>query len=100
MAAGTAGDPITWGVVPVRITAAGLVGINAIPSETLTVGGAISATTTIRPGGYTVATLPAGTAGMKCYVTDALAPAFLTTLVGGGAAYSGAQYNGSNWVGD
>jgi hypothetical protein len=58
------------------------------------------AATTIRPGGYTVATLPAGTIGMRAYVTDALAPAFLTTLVGGGAAYSGAQFNGTNWVGD
>jgi hypothetical protein len=60
----------------------------------------ITTTGTIRPGGYTVATLPAGTIGMKAYVTDALAPAFLTLLVGGGAAYSGAQFNGTNWVGD
>ena len=69
-------------------------------STGLAVTGAISATTTIRPGGYTVATLPAGTIGMKAYVTDALAPAFLTLLVGGGAAYSGAQFNGTIWVGD
>ena len=55
---------------------------------------------TIRPGGYTVATLPAGTVGMKAYVTDAVAPAFLTLLVGGGAAYSGAQYSGTQWVAD
>jgi len=71
-----------------------------LTSTGLAVTGAISATTTIRPGGYTVATLPAGTIGMKAYVTDALAPAFLTLLVGGGAAYSGAQFNGTIWVGD
>lgn len=61
---------------------------------------ALSATTTIRPGGYTVGTLPAGTVGMKAYVTDALAPAYLVLLAAGGAAYSGAQYNGTQWVGD
>jgi len=66
----------------------------------LAITGAVSATTTVKTGGYTVGTLPAGTAGMKAYVTDALAPAFLTTLVGGGAAYSGAQYSGAAWVAD
>jgi hypothetical protein len=76
------------------------IGGSTDPTVALDVTGAIAATTTIKPGGYTVATLPAGIIGMKAYVTDALAPAFLTTLVGGGAAYSGAQYNGANWVAD
>jgi hypothetical protein len=71
-----------------------------LSSTGLAVTGRFSATTTIRPGGYTVATLPAGTIGMKAYVTDASAPTFLTLLVGGGAAYSGAQFNGTIWVGD
>lgn len=62
--------------------------------------GAISASTTIRPGGYTVGTLPAGTVGQKAYVTDALAPANLVLLAAGGAAYSGAQFDGAQWVGD
>jgi hypothetical protein len=66
----------------------------------LAVTGALSATTTIRPGGYTVGTLPSGTIGMKCYVTDAVAPAFLALLVGGGTAYSGAQYSATQWVAD
>jgi hypothetical protein len=69
-------------------------------STGLAVTGTLSATATIRPGGYTVATLPSGTVGMKTYVTDALAPAFLVLLASGGSAYSGAQYNGTQWVGD
>jgi len=48
--------------------------------------------------GYTVATLPAGTVGMRAYVTDALAPTFLTALVGGGAVTCPAFYNGAAWV--
>jgi hypothetical protein len=48
---------------------------------------------------YTVATLPAATRGDIAYVTDALAPTFLSTLVGGGAIVAPAFYNGTNWVG-
>lgn len=52
----------------------------------------------VRLKGYTVATLPAGTVGDTCYVTDALAPTFLAVLVGGGAITTTAFYNGANWV--
>ena len=48
--------------------------------------------------GYTVATLPAGTIGMRTYVTDALAPTFLGVLVGDGAIKAPAFYNGTAWV--
>jgi len=48
--------------------------------------------------GFTVATLPAGTIGMRTYVTDALAPTFLGILVGGGAVKAPAFYNGTAWV--
>ena len=48
--------------------------------------------------GYTVAGLPAGTTGAIAHVTDALAPAFLTTVVGGGAVKTLVFYNGTNWV--
>lgn len=47
---------------------------------------------------YTVATLPAGAAGDRCYVTNALAPTFLTALVGGGAVTCPAFHNGTTWV--
>lgn len=48
---------------------------------------------------YTVATLPAGTRGDICYVTDALAPTFLAAIVGGGAVVSPVFFNGAAWVG-
>lgn len=59
----------------------------------------IVSTATITLKGYTVATLPAGTVGMTAYVTDALAPTFLATVVGGGAITTPVFYNGTNWVG-
>ncbi len=48
--------------------------------------------------GYTVATLPAGAQGDTAYVTDALAPTFLTAVVGGGAVVTPVFYDGTNWV--
>lgn len=48
--------------------------------------------------GYTVATLPTGVTGDVAYVTDALAPAFLVTVAGGGAVVTPVFYNGTNWV--
>jgi hypothetical protein len=47
---------------------------------------------------YTVATLPAGVQGDTAYVTDALTPGFLVTVVGGGTIVSPVFYNGTNWV--
>ena len=53
----------------------------------------------IQLAAYTVATLPAaGTAGRRAYVTDALAPTFLTALTGGGAVVCPAFDNGTAWV--
>ncbi len=48
--------------------------------------------------GYTVATLPTGVQGMEAFVTDALAPAYGSTLVGGGAVVARAFFNGTNWI--
>lgn len=48
--------------------------------------------------GYTVATLPAGTVGMTAYVTNALAPTFGATVVGGGAVTIQVFYDGTNWI--
>jgi hypothetical protein len=61
--------------------------------------GTVTASATEQTGGYTVATLPSGTIGMKAYVTDATAPTFLGTLTGGGAVKCPVFYNGSSWVG-
>jgi hypothetical protein len=59
----------------------------------------LSVTGTIRTQGYTVATLPAaGTVGRRAYVTDALAPIFLTAIAGGGAVKCPVFDNGTAWV--
>ena len=47
---------------------------------------------------YTVATLPTGVRGDVAYVTDALAPTYLTAIVGGGAIVTPVFYDGTNWV--
>lgn len=55
-------------------------------------------TNIVRLKGYTVATLPTGTIGDTAYVTDATAPTYLGTLVGGGAINTPVFYNGTAWV--
>lgn len=75
-------------------------------TTTINIGSAVSGANsntvmggTLQMAAYTVATLPtAGTAGRRAYVTDALAPAFLTALVGGGAVRCPAFDNGTAWV--
>ena len=62
-------------------------------------GGTLPASfTTLNLGAYTVATLPAGVVGMIAYVTDASAPTYNATLVGGGAVRTLAFFNGSAWT--
>ena len=59
----------------------------------------LSVSGTVRTQGYTVATLPAaGTAGRKAYVTNALAPAFGSAVVGGGAVVIPVFDNGTTWI--
>jgi len=60
--------------------------------------GDISAIATIKMGVYTVATLPAGVAGKRCCVSDALSPTFLSIVAGGGTVFSPVIHNGTNWV--
>ena len=48
--------------------------------------------------GYTVATLPTGVVGMRAYVTDALAPSYSASVVGGGAVKIPVFYNGAAWI--
>jgi hypothetical protein len=61
--------------------------------------GNLLVSSTIKAGGFTVATLPAaGTAGRRTYVTNALAPAFLVAVVGGGAVVTPVFDDGVNWV--
>jgi hypothetical protein len=53
---------------------------------------------TVRLKSYTVATLPVGTQGDTAFVTDALSPSILSTVVGGGANVVTVFYNGTNWI--
>jgi hypothetical protein len=47
---------------------------------------------------YTVSTLPTGVQGDNAYVTDALAPTYMATVVGGGSVVTPVFYNGSSWI--
>lgn len=73
-------------------------GVNGVTIPGLSVTGAVAATTTIKSGGYTVATLPAGTIGMRAYVTDATTPTWNAALVGGGTVKVPVFHNGTAWV--
>jgi hypothetical protein len=53
---------------------------------------------TLRLKNFTVATLPAGVQGDTAYVTDALAPSYLVTVMGGGAVVTAVFFNGTTWV--
>ena len=55
-------------------------------------------TGTVQLGVFTVATLPAGTEGMKAIVSDATSPTFLGALTGGGTVVCPVFYNGTAWV--
>jgi hypothetical protein len=91
---GTAGDAISF-TQAATLTANGeyLVGLtSATGVAKLQVSGPIQTT------GYTVATLPAGTVGMRTYVTDALAPSFGVAVAGSGAVTIPVFHNGTNWI--
>jgi hypothetical protein len=47
---------------------------------------------------YTVSTLPTGVQGDNAYVTDALAPTYMATVVGGGSVVTPVFHNGSSWI--
>ncbi len=48
---------------------------------------------------YTVATLPTPPqTDMRAFVTDALSPVFMSSVVGGGAIRTPVFYNGANWI--
>lgn len=59
----------------------------------------LTATGTIKAGGYTVANLPAaGIVGRTAYITDASSPTYLGTLTGGGTTKCPVFDNGTAWV--
>jgi len=76
---------------------------NGNGSNTTTIGNSNVTKTIIQgivntPKTYTVATLPAGVLGDFTIVTDALAPAYLGVLVGGGSVVCPVFYNGTAWI--
>lgn len=81
------------------VASTGAVTLDAVgASPSFTFSDRIINTLPLRLKGYTVATLPAGTQGDSAYVTDALAPTFLTALTGGGTVVTPVFYNGTAWV--
>jgi len=90
-------------VLKVNTGATGIDVVGSITADNISSVGTVTAplivsTGTIRLKNYTVSTLPAGTQGDTAYVTDALAPSYLVTVVGGGAVVTAVFFNGSNWV--
>lgn len=72
-------------------------GLSIVAGSDNTISGSWVQSATI----YTVATLPicnAGAEGTRAAVSDALTPAFLVALVGGGAIHCPAYCDGSSWV--
>jgi hypothetical protein len=99
----TGSSLITAGAFATTLTATGTTNVTLPTTGTLsTLAGTETLTnktlTTPKLSGYTVATLPAGTIGMIAYVTDALTPAALTLVVGGGAQIVPVFYNGTQWI--
>jgi hypothetical protein len=81
----------------------GISGGGAVTGSSVAVTGAVAGAT-IQTTGFTVASLnaafpPASNVGMRAYVTDSVpAPAFLSTLTGGGSVVCPAFCNGVAWV--
>jgi hypothetical protein len=79
---------------------AGTLGVGiAAPTTALDVGGSIKASGTVQTGGYTFATLPTPTTGMRAYITDGAAlPLYMANAAGGGSTVTPVFYNGTNWI--
>ena len=87
--------PASDGILELRsgLATGGVVGMTMDASQNVTM------TATSRTAGYLVASLPApGTVGRRAYVTNALAPTAMSTVVGGGAVSVPVFDNGINWI--
>ena len=60
-------------------------------------GGTVVSDKPVRLPSYTVAALPAGVAGDRAFVTNALAPVFGSAVAGGGAVTVPVYYTGAAW---
>ena len=100
----TAYIPTTTAAVTVTdlTVAAGLATLSPVPALGVTLRGvALSGpganTERLNTGKSTVAALPAGSIGMRYFVTDASAPAFGAAVVGGGAVPMKVFHDGVSW---
>jgi hypothetical protein len=94
------GGSIIFQVAPAGTTGSAQ---NALAAAlTIAPSGAATFAATVKTAGYTVAGLPAGTVGMRAYVTDQTTACVAAgaALTGGGAITCPVFYNGSAWVGD
>jgi hypothetical protein len=91
---------VTGGATRMTVAADGNVGIGTTsPASKLDVVGAIKASATVQTGGYTFATLPTPSQGMRTFITDGAAiPIFMANASGGGPTVAPVFYNGSNWI--
>jgi hypothetical protein len=69
-----------------------------VSGTTALTGAVTTGATAILSPGYTVAALPAGTKGMRAYVTDANNPTWNSPVAGGGSNTVPVFYNGNSWV--
>jgi hypothetical protein len=59
----------------------------------------LTASGTIKTGGYTFANLPTPTQGMRTFITDGAAlPLYMANAAGGGSTVTPVFYNGANWI--
>lgn len=82
-----------------ELTAGGGVKVGAPTGGVLGIG-TLSVASVVRPGQFTVATLPSAATmgdGARASVTDALAPTFGATVAAGGAIHIPVYSDGSNW---
>lgn len=90
-------------IYPALVLSDGKLGIGMTPVKTLDVTGTFRVSGIATMGapitlmGYTVATLPTGVTGHMAYVTNAIAPSYGVTVVGGGAIVTPVFYDGATW---
>jgi len=58
----------------------------------------IASARALKTTGYTVATLPTGSQGMRAYVTDASSVSYRATATGGGSEVVSVFHDGTNWI--
>lgn len=86
----------------IRVDSSGNFGVvnSGFTAQIMTLGdtGSVSFAGPVKSAGYTVGTLPAGSQGMRSFVTDATSCTFGTAVTGGGSVVCPVFYNGASWI--